>query len=90
MLMSREAKKAEIEQKVKEIIKDVLTVDEQRITPEASFTDDLNADSLEIVSLIMEFESAFDIEIPDQDVEERIVSVQDAVNYLAERLESKA
>jgi len=74
--------RSEIERQIRQIIKDVLAVEEERITPEASFTDDLNADSLEIVSLIMEFETAFDIEIPDEDVEERIVTVQDAINYL--------
>jgi acyl carrier protein len=78
--------RSEIERQIRQIIKDVLAVEEERITPEASFTDDLNADSLEIVSLIMEFETAFDIEIPDEDVEERIVTVQDAINYLLERL----
>jgi len=83
--MSQEDR-SEIERQIRQIIKDVLAVEEERITPEASFTDDLNADSLEIVSLIMEFETAFDIEIPDEDVEERIVTVQDAINYLLERL----
>ncbi len=84
--MAKQMSRYEIEAKVKDIIKDVLTVDDQRITPRASFQNDLNADSLEIVSLIMEFEAAFEIEIPDQDVENSIKTVQDAIDYLVRRL----
>ena len=71
--------------KVKEIIIDKLGVEESQITPEASFTNDLGADSLDIVELVMGFESAFQISIPDEDAEE-IGTVGDAVKYLSEKL----
>lgn len=71
----------DIEVKVKEIVVDKLGVEESQITPEASFTNDLGADSLDIVELVMGFESAFDIQIPDEDAE-KIQTVGDAVNYL--------
>ncbi|MHC1739435.1 MAG: acyl carrier protein [Ignavibacteriaceae bacterium] len=74
-----------IEAKVKEIIMDKLGVDESQITPEASFTNDLGADSLDNVELIMGFESAFNISIPDEDAE-KIGTVGDAVKYLTEKL----
>ena len=72
---------AEIEAKVKEIIVDKLCVDEAEVTPEASFTDDLGADSLDTVELIMEFEKAFEITIPD-DQAEKIGTVADAIAYI--------
>jgi len=75
----------DVEAKVKEIIIDKLGVDESQIKPEASFTNDLGADSLDIVELVMGFESAFNISIPDEDAE-KISTVGDAINYLKEKL----
>ena len=71
----------EIEQKVKQIIVDELGVDENEVTPNARFIDDLGADSLDTVELVMRFEEEFGIEIPDEDAE-KIQSVRDAYNYL--------
>jgi acyl carrier protein len=76
-----------VEQKVKEIIVEQLGVDADEVTPEASFTDDLGADSLDIVELVMAFEEEFGIEIPDEDAE-KIQRVQEAVAYIAQRAES--
>ncbi len=73
------------EAKVKEIIIDKLGVEESQISPEASFTNDLGADSLDIVELVMGFESAFQISIPDEDAE-KIGTVGDAVNYLNDKV----
>lgn len=73
------------EAKVKEIIMDKLGVEESQIAPEASFTNDLGADSLDIVELVMGFESEFDISIPDEDAE-KIGTVGDAVKYLNEKI----
>lgn len=70
-----------IEQRVKEIIVDKLTVDENEVTPTAEFSKDLGADSLDTVELIMEFEKEFDITIPDADAEQ-ISSVGDAISYI--------
>ncbi|AFH49694.1 MULTISPECIES: acyl carrier protein [Ignavibacterium] len=75
----------DVEAKVKEIIIDKLGVEESQITPEASFTNDLGADSLDIVELVMGFESAFQISIPDEDAE-KIGTVGDAINYLKSKL----
>jgi acyl carrier protein len=75
----------DIEAKVKEIIIDKLGVEESQITPEASFTNDLGADSLDIVELVMGFESAFQVSIPDEDAE-KIGTVGDAVGYLKSKL----
>ena len=72
---------SEIEAKVKEIIVDKLGVDEADVVPEASFTNDLGADSLDTVELIMEFEKTFDITIPD-DTAEKISTVADAIAYI--------
>ncbi|MBI2618991.1 MAG: acyl carrier protein [Ignavibacteriales bacterium] len=72
---------ADIDAKVKEIIVSKLGVDEGQITPEASFTNDLGADSLDTVELVMEFEKAFNIQIPDEDAE-KIATVGDAIKYL--------
>jgi len=72
---------AEIAAKVKKIIVDKLGVDESEVTNEASFTNDLGADSLDTVELIMEFEKEFDIAIPDEEAE-KIETVGDAVSYL--------
>ena len=73
------------EAKVREIIIDKLGVEESQITPEASFTNDLGADSLDIVELVMGFESTFSISIPDEDAE-KIGTVGDAINYLNEKV----
>ena len=70
-----------VEQKVKEIICEQLGVSEEEVTPEASFIEDLGADSLDIVELVMAFEEEFGIEIPDEDAE-KITTVQDAANYI--------
>ena len=74
---------SEIESKVKEIIADKLGVDEADVKPEASFTNDLGADSLDTVGLIMEFEKSFNITIPD-DQAEKIATVGDAIAYIEE------
>lgn len=70
-----------VQDKVKQIIIDQLSVEESEVTPNASFVDDLGADSLDRVELIMAFEEAFDIEIPDEDAE-KIATVQDAIAYI--------
>jgi acyl carrier protein len=72
---------ASVEDKVKQIIVEQLGVDEAEVTPNASFVDDLGADSLDTVELVMAFEEAFDIEIPDEDAE-KIKTVSDAVEYI--------
>ena len=72
---------SEVITKVKEIIVDKLGVDEKDVTPEASFTNDLGADSLDTVELIMELEKEFDIQIPDEEAE-KIVTVGDAVAFI--------
>ncbi len=70
-----------VEEKVKEIISKQLGVDQSEVTPEASFVEDLGADSLDTVELVMAFEEAFGVEIPDEDAE-RITKVKDAVDYI--------
>jgi acyl carrier protein len=72
---------ASTEERVKQIIVEQLGVDEGEVTPKASFVDDLGADSLDTVELVMAFEEAFDIEIPDEDAE-KIRTVQDAITYI--------
>jgi acyl carrier protein len=72
---------ASVEERVKQIIVEQLGVDEGEVTPTASFVDDLGADSLDTVELIMAFEEAFGIEIPDEDAE-KITTVKDAVTYI--------
>ena len=71
----------EIIEKVKQIISEQLGVEESEVTPSASFIDDLGADSLDTVELVMALEEAFDIEIPDEDAE-KIRTVQDAIDYI--------
>lgn len=73
-----------IEAKVKQIIVDQLGVDEEEVAPEAKFIDDLGADSLDTVELVMALEEEFGIEIPDEDAE-KIITVQDAIDYIRER-----
>ncbi len=70
-----------VEEKVKEIIVDQLGVDEKQVTGTAAFIDDLGADSLDIVELVMALEEAFEIEIPDEDAE-KIVNVEHAIDYI--------
>ena len=72
---------ATIEQKVKNIIADQLGVGEEEIKPAASFIEDLGADSLDIVELVMAMEEEFEVEIPDEEAE-NIKTVQDAINYI--------
>ena len=72
---------ASVEERVKQIIVEQLGVDEGEVTPNASFVDDLGADSLDTVELVMAFEEAFDIEIPDEQAE-KIRTVKDAVDYI--------
>ena len=71
--------------KIKEIIMDKLAVEENKITMEAKFIDDLGADSLDTVELIMQFEEEFSIEIPDEDAES-LISVGSAVEYIQTKL----
>ena len=70
-----------IEDKVKKIIVEKLSVELEEVVPEASFVDDLGADSLDLVELIMSMEEEFDTEIPDEDAE-KLVTVQDALDYI--------
>jgi acyl carrier protein len=72
---------ASAEEKIKQIIVEQLGVDEAEVTASASFQDDLGADSLDIVELVMAFEEAFDVEIPDEDAE-KIKTVKDAIDYI--------
>ncbi len=72
---------SDVEQKVKNIIVEKLTVDENEVTPEAEFNKDLGADSLDTVELIMEFEKVFDLQIPEPEAE-KIKTVGDAVAYI--------
>jgi acyl carrier protein len=75
--------------KVKSIIHEQLGVELDEVTDAASFTDDLGADSLDIVELVMAFEEEFDIEIPDEDAE-KITTVKDAVDYIAEHAKEES
>ncbi|HEY3330315.1 MAG TPA: acyl carrier protein [Capsulimonadaceae bacterium] len=68
-------------EKVKKVVVDQLDVSEDEVTPQASFVEDLGADSLDVVELIMGLEEEFDVEIPDEDAE-KIATVQDAVSYI--------
>lgn len=77
--------KAEIETKVKQAIIDKLGVEESKITPDAHFINDLGADSLDTVELVMKFEEEFEIKIPDEDAE-KITKVDDAINYIQSKL----
>jgi acyl carrier protein len=79
---------ASVEERVKQIIVEQLGVDEAEVTPSASFVDDLGADSLDTVELVMAFEEAFEIEIPDEDAE-KIRTVQDAVAYIEQHAKAK-
>ena len=72
---------AAVDEKVKQIIVEQLGVDEGEVTQNASFVDDLGADSLDTVELVMAFEEAFDLDIPDEDAE-KIKTVKDAIDYI--------
>ncbi|AIF66344.1 MULTISPECIES: acyl carrier protein [Terribacillus] len=72
---------ADVFEQVKQIVIDRLDVDESKVTLEASFKEDLDADSLDVVELVMELEDQFDMEISDEDAE-KIATVGDAVNYI--------
>jgi acyl carrier protein len=74
-----------VEEKVKDIIVEELGVEREKLTSEASFMEDLGADSLDTVELVMAFEKEFDIDIPDEDAE-RLRTVGDAMNYLHEKI----
>ena len=74
-----------LENKIKEIIIDTLGIEESEITESASFTNDLGADSLDTVELIMEFEKEFNVSIPDEDAE-KIGTVGDAISYLKDNV----
>ena len=75
---------ASIEERVRDLIVEHLGVDREQVTPKASFIDDLGADSLDTVELVMGFEEEFGIEIPDEDAE-KMVTVEDAIKYLEEQ-----
>ncbi|MDD5261596.1 MAG: acyl carrier protein [Methylacidiphilales bacterium] len=77
-----------IEEKVKEIIVEQLSVNPEQVTPEAKFIEDLGADSLDVVELVMAFEEQFSIEVPDEDAE-KLTSVGDVIKYIEEKQESK-
>src|SRR6201999_1890052 len=79
---------AAVDEKVKQIIVEQLQVDEAEVTPGASFQEDLGADSLDVVELVMQFEEAFDIQIPDEDAE-KIKTVKDAVDYIEKNQKGK-
>ena len=74
-------------EKVKEIVADELSVDASIVTPQARFVEDLGADSLDVVELVMRFEEEFEIEIPDEDAE-KITTVGDAVSYIEKKSEA--
>jgi acyl carrier protein len=74
-----------LEEKVKKIIAEQLGVEEEDITPDSSFVEDLGADSLDTVELVMAFEEEFGIEIPDEDAE-KILTVQNVVDYIKEKV----
>lgn len=79
---------ADIEAEVKKIIEDKLGVNAEQIKPEASFIDDLGADSLDQVELVMDFEDKFEVDIPDEDAE-KMRTVGEAISYLSKRLDEK-
>jgi len=74
----------DVAEKIKQIVVEHLGVDEAKVTPEASFIDDLGADSLDTVELVMAFEEAFNVEIPE-DAAEKIATVQDAIDYITKQ-----
>jgi len=84
---TKEGLKMDVEVKVKEIIVQQLGVDAEKVTVEASFVDDLGADSLDVVELVMAFEEEFGVEIPDE-AAEKIATVKDANEFLKQNLSS--
>ena len=76
-----------MEERLRKLIADQLGVEPERVVPEASFTDDLEADSLDLVELIMSIEEEFKVEIPDEDAD-KIATVGDALSYLRQRVEA--
>lgn len=81
-------KTSEIETRVKKIVVEQLGVKEDEVTTDASFVDDLGADSLDTVELVMALEEEFETEIPDEDAE-KIVTIKDAVSYIVSRMEKE-
>ena len=79
----------DINEKVKKIVIEHLGVDEAKVVPEASFIDDLGADSLDVVELVMAFEEEFNCEIPDE-AAEKILTLQDAINYIQQNAPAAA
>lgn len=79
----------DVEKKVQEIICEQLSVEESEVTPEASFVETLNADSLDIVELIMAFEEQFNIDIPDEEAE-KLRTVADAIKYINDNADLSA
>jgi acyl carrier protein len=77
---------AQVQARLRKIVAEQLSVDEEDVVPEASFIEDLNADSLDLVELIMTLEEEFNIKISDEDAE-KIQTVQDAMDYLQEHLD---
>ncbi len=77
--------KTTIEEKVKKIVSEQLGIEDEEITAESSFVEDLGADSLDTVELVMAFEEEFKIEIPDEDAE-KILSVKNAIDYIKEKV----
>jgi acyl carrier protein len=82
---ARMASEDKVEERVKKIIMESLGVEEDEVVPEAKFVDDLGADSLDTVELVMAFEEAFDINIPDEDAE-KILTVGKAIEYIKEKI----
>ncbi len=77
--------KTTIEERVKKIVSEQLGIEDEEITAESSFVEDLGADSLDTVELVMAFEEEFKIEIPDEDAE-KILSVKNAIDYIKEKV----
>ncbi|NWG22543.1 MAG: acyl carrier protein [Chloroflexi bacterium] len=77
----------EMEARLRKIVAEQLSVDESKIVPGARFSEDLNADSLDLVEMIMSLEEEFGVEIPDEDAE-KIISVQDALSYIEQKLQA--
>ncbi len=80
---------AEIFEKVKKIVAEQLGVEDEKVTPNANFANDLNADSLDTVELVMALEEEFDVEIPDE-AAEKITTVQEAVDYINNKVAASA
>ncbi len=83
---AKEVIQVDVAERVKELVVEQLGVDAEEVTNEASFVDDLGADSLDIVELVMAFEEEFDLEIPDEDAE-KIRTVGDAIEYIKGKVE---